>query len=186
MRTIKFSEHELKFMVKLYSDQLAEALNRVEQIKEILKKLEIQEIESIEEVVEEERPIIKKRGRKPKEKEEKKFNGHKKRGRKPKVVVPVTNDNFFDSESVPEVEPVIESLPLPAKKKEEKKAGKKKAEEKKAEKKKAPKKFRRPKGMVVLTTMSKPLPRKEPKVKPTNELPPAGETTVAPSESTQE
>ncbi|MCX6277309.1 MAG: hypothetical protein NT004_04330 [Bacteroidetes bacterium] len=186
MRTIKFSEQELKFMSKLYSDQLAEALNRVEQLQEIIKKLEVKVIEPIEEFVVNERPIIKKRGRKPKEKEEKKFNEHKKRGRKPKVVVPVTIDNFFDSEPVLEVEPVIESLPLPALKKEKKQIEKKKAEGKKAEKKKAPKKYRRPKGMVILTTMSKPLPRKESKVKPTNEIPSANETIVAPSESTPE
>jgi hypothetical protein len=81
MRTIKFSEEEISSLHQIYLEKLAQAEKQIQQIKDVLKKLEVSiPIETLE--VE---PVVKRRGRKSKVKVvEPKVP--KKRGRKPKVV----------------------------------------------------------------------------------------------------
>jgi hypothetical protein len=83
MRTIKFSEEEISSLHQIYLEKLSQAEKQIQQIKDVLKKLEVSlPVETLE--VE---PVVKRRGRKPKVKEtEPKMP--KKRGRKPKVVIP--------------------------------------------------------------------------------------------------
>lgn len=114
MRTIKFTDEEITSLHQVYLEKLAQAEKQIQQIKDVLKKLEVS---TLNEPVEE-KPIVIKRGRKPKVKDtEPKIP--KKRGRKPKVVAPTV-------ESVPEtivtepkkrgrkpklVSPTVESVP---------------------------------------------------------------------------
>jgi hypothetical protein len=85
MKTIKFSEEEISLLRNMYEDELAQAKNYVEQIKDTLKKLGAPAKASNEISIEKEPKVKKRRGRKPKAKGiEPKVA--KKRGRKPKAV----------------------------------------------------------------------------------------------------
>jgi len=84
MKTIKFTEQEYESMIMMYMDELAEAQEYVEQIKEILKKLNA---EPDKELVAKQ---PQKRGRKPQVKTIEKPEP-KKLGRKPKVESVVTS-----------------------------------------------------------------------------------------------
>jgi hypothetical protein len=195
MRTIKFSEEEISSLHQIYLEKLAQAEKQIQQIKDVLKKLEVSlPIETLE--VE---PIVIKRGRKPKVKDiEQKVP--KKRGRKPKVVVPTV-------ESVP-----VTAIKEPKKRgrkpktisvstSEPKKRGRKprvsnvptaesepirtNKEEKKVISKKSPYKKRRKGGKrITLKNLKTPLKLKEPKENPVDEITPEIEPIAAPTMET--
>jgi len=85
MKTIKFSEEEISLLRNMYEDELAQAENYVDTIKDTLKKLGNPVKASKEVSMEMEPKVAKKRGRKPKEKT---LEPKKKRGRPKKLVVP--------------------------------------------------------------------------------------------------
>lgn len=86
MKTIKFSEEEISLLRNMYEDELAQAKNHIDRIKDTLKKLGAPAKEA---PVEQEPKVLKKRGRKLKTKIlEPKVP--KKRGRPKKIVVPTT------------------------------------------------------------------------------------------------
>ncbi len=105
MKSIKFSEKEIEFLREQYLEELANAEQYVEQVKEILKKLNISaKDEPVEKETKKDKKKdhkhkseikeLKKRGRKPKGVEHKtdtiQIPEPKKRGRKPKVAEPAT------------------------------------------------------------------------------------------------
>jgi len=107
MKSIKFSDKELEFIRQQYQVELEEAETYVENIKNILNKIGVPSTAAMEEPIEQEPKVIKRRGRKPKVKKVEpkiqKKRGRpkavvtepivqKKRARKSKAVVP-TNEN---------------------------------------------------------------------------------------------
>ncbi len=90
MKTIKLSDEEFQLLREQYTDEHAKAVEYVNQIKDILKKLGVTIKPAKVVLLERELKIGKKRGRKPKAKVE--VKEPKKRGRKPKKVetAPVT------------------------------------------------------------------------------------------------
>ena len=81
MKSIKFSDKEIEFLVSLYETEVQDAEAYVVQVKQILSKLRKQEdIVNADGI-----KVLKKRGRKPKIREEVLPREPKKRGRKPKV-----------------------------------------------------------------------------------------------------
>jgi hypothetical protein len=152
MKAINFTDKEIEFLQYMYQEELVDAEKYTEQIKDVLKKLGAPIRETTEEPVEKEPKKKgkkkgkkgKKRGRKAKIKENEKAEP-KKRGRKPKV-------NLVKANPVS----TIELNPAPSK-------------VVKAAVKNAPKRRPRIKGMVTLTRLSKPLPKKEPVVEPAKE-----------------
>ena len=107
MKSIKFSDKELEFIRQQYQVELEEAETYVKNIKNILNKIGVPSTAAMEEPIEQEPKVIKRRGRKPKVKKVEpkiqKKRGRpkavvtepivqKKRARKSKAVVP-TNEN---------------------------------------------------------------------------------------------
>ena len=90
MKTISLTEKELQLLREQYTDEHAKAVEYVNQIKDILKKLGVTIKPAKDVLLEKEIKIGKKRGRKPKAKVD--VKEPKKRGRKPKKVetAPVT------------------------------------------------------------------------------------------------
>ena len=88
MKTVKFSEEEISLLRNMYEDELAQAKNHIDRIKDTLKKLGAPAKEA---PIEQEPKVLKKRGRKLKTKtiEPKVL---KKRGRPKKLVAPT--DDF--------------------------------------------------------------------------------------------
>jgi len=86
MKSISFTEKEFDFLRSQYQNELESAQEYVDQIKEILKKVGAPSKTPIEEPIEQEPKVVRRRGRKPKAKKvEAKIP--KRRGRKPKAVV---------------------------------------------------------------------------------------------------
>ena len=81
MKSIKFSEKEIEFLIALYESEVQDAQAYIEQVKQILMKLR----GGISLSAGDEIQLPKKRGRKPKAKDTVLSAEPKKRGRKPKV-----------------------------------------------------------------------------------------------------
>jgi len=96
MKTIKFTDQEYESMIMMYLDELAEAQEYVEHIKDILKKLNANPDKEI--VAKQPQKKVRKAQVKAVEKKE-----PQKRGRKPTVVLP-------DVESQPAVLPVKKAV----------------------------------------------------------------------------
>jgi hypothetical protein len=195
MKTIKFSDSEIDLLTQLYLDELDMAENYVNQIKAVLKKLDVPIKPVNEEPIEQELRLFKRREIKPDVKTAEKAEP-KKRGRKPRSVPtpesaplttpePVKKEEKVKAEPKPkkavkakvkaEKKPVAKRTPKP--KPEEVKAPATvesvvtslltKAPKKKEAKvaKKKPTQRRRKKGKVKIAKLSKPITKKSPKVK---------------------
>ena len=172
MKSIKLTDQELDSMIQMYTAELEEAQMYIKHLQDILDKLEAAPLKAA--ATENEPKVAKKRGRKPSVKPVEKAEP-KKRGRKPKTAVIATPDLPVAEVPVKKVKKakvadalgsLVDSLVAakPAKK------------EKAPKKKSTPK--RKAKGFVSLVNLSKPLGKKESKVKPA--------VTVSPSETPAE
>ena len=90
MKTIKFSNEEVSFLIGQYQDELEQAKEYVDQIVEILNKLGANAKPKKEEPAEKEPRQYKKRGSKPKAGAAEPKGAPKKRGRKPKIAAVAT------------------------------------------------------------------------------------------------
>ena len=91
MQTIKFTEEEVTLLTSMYEDELVQAEDYIDKIKDVLRKLRAPSKPEREEALQQEPGVGKKRGPKPKVKtiEPKVL---KKRGRPKKLVAPT--DDF--------------------------------------------------------------------------------------------
>ena len=184
MKTVKFSEEEISFLRNMYEDELAQAENYVDTIKDVLKKLGAPVKESNEISMDKEPKVKKRRGRKSKKSKSIEPKVPKKRGRPKKIVVPTTIEGATVKvakpakkakskkkvATKPKVKVVKKSIAkaTPQKKSAEKAEivptsipSAKAKKIKKVVKKKNPRR-RFPQRGVRLAPLSKPLPKKEP------------------------
>lgn len=204
MKTIKFSDEEISLLRNMYEDELAQAKNHIDRIKDTLKKLGAPAKASDEISIDKEPKVKKRRGRKSKKSKTLEPKVPKKRGRPKKIVVPT-------------IEAATVKIAKPAKKAKSKKkvAAKPKVKVKKRSiakatpkkntaeksdivptgaptskviKKVAKKKVTRKRKGLSLVNLRKPLVKKEPVIEsePRPEPVPAIEPVIAPTEEPKE
>jgi hypothetical protein len=136
MKTIKFSEEEISLLRNMYEDELAQAENYVDTIKDVLKKLGAPAKASNEISIDKEPKVKKRRGRKSKKAKSIEPKEPKKRGRPKKIVVPTPATELPKRRgrkpkiSVPTPEKVESAVATPVAKKGIKKATPKSKKEK--------------------------------------------------------